>query len=188
MPWDFRRSSLILLPALATQPVTLGTRSGEFVAGEDGDGLGGNVRRPRPGHEVGDVLLGGEPFAELLQCPKLVAGVGAAAGQQARESAPPRLAAVLLIWGGWPGEQVCGESGYRPGVGGDRLGGLALGRQMQAERDDLRMEASGVHRPLCGLTTPGERRGPAPQGWRSRPTGIPQVRSARAGPPQEAHE
>jgi hypothetical protein len=108
------------------------------------------VRWPQPGRRVGDVLLGGEPLEEVLQRPELVAGIGAAVVVQ--EAGGPLLDVLpgYLLPAGMAGagEEVGGgEPGHRLGVGGDGLGGVALGGQVEPERADLRLEALGVHRP-----------------------------------------
>lgn len=113
------------------------------------------MRRPQPGHRVGDLVLGGEPLEELRQGTELVAGVSRAVPLQ-QPGAPllhvlfpelrPASTAGLPQVGG-------GEPLHRLGVGPDRLGGLAFDGQVQPERADLRLEDAGVQ--LLGLPEPG---------------------------------
>jgi hypothetical protein len=127
----------------------------QVPCGEDRDRLVGDAGRPQPGHGVGDLFLGGQPLEELLQGPVLVAGVRAAVPVQQPGNPPLDVGLADLfpaVEAGLPAQVGGGEPLHRLGVGAYRLGGLALGGQVQAERADLRLESPGVQ--LLGLPRP----------------------------------
>jgi hypothetical protein len=109
--------------------------------------------RLQPGRRVRDLILAGQPLEELLHPAVLVAGVrGAVPVQQPDDPllhVPlPDLFPVRAVT--LPEQVRCREPPHRVGVGPYRLGGLALSGQVQPERADLRLEASGVQ--LLGPT------------------------------------
>jgi len=109
---------------------------GQLPGGEDRDQLGGHLRRLQPGHRVGQLVFGGQPFEELLQGAVLVAGVrGTVAVQQPCHPLLDLAAGDLLpaTPAGPPGQARGGEPVHCLGVGPDCLGGLALGGPAQGE-------------------------------------------------------
>jgi hypothetical protein len=86
-----------------------------------------DVRRLQPGHRVGQLVFGGQPFEELLQGAVLVAGVGTAVPIQQPGHPPLNVLAADLLPAGQPGQAGGGEPPDRLGVGLDRFGSLALG-------------------------------------------------------------
>jgi hypothetical protein len=86
--------------------------------------------RRQPGHRVRDLVLGGQPFEELLQGPVLVAGVRAAVAVQQPEDPPLDIGLADLFpagQAGLPAQVLTGEPLHRLGIGPHRLGGLPLG-------------------------------------------------------------
>src|SRR5271166_2737416 len=120
-------------------------------AAKTGTGLPGTCGGFSPAMGFGDLLLAGQPLEELLQGAELVAGVGGAV--PLKEQGHPLLHVALahllppcVAVAGRREQAGGGEPLHRLGIGPDRLGGLALGGQVQAERADLRLEAPGVQR------------------------------------------
>jgi len=123
--------------ALLERPARAGAlQPGQVIAVEDRDGLVRDVRRSQPAHRVGNLVLGGEPLEELLQRAELVAGVRGAVPLQQPHHPPLHILPADLPPAGPADLQQAGggEPLHRPGIGPDRLGGLALGGQVQPER------------------------------------------------------
>ena len=161
------------------------------MTGEDRDQLLADARRLQPGHRVGQLVFGSQPFEELLQGTVLVAGVGAAVPFQQPGHRPLNALAADLLPVGQAGQACGGEPLDRLGLGLDRLGGLALGGQVQGERADLSLEYPGVQ--LLGLPRMRSRCGHGhrlslpcatiirTQRYRRQQTAEPQQAKARLG-------
>src|ERR1035441_7690974 len=128
-----------------------------------GTGLAGTRGGPLPSIGAPTLLPRREPSEELLQRPVLVTGVRAAVPFQQPHDPPLHVLPADLFpprAAGLPAQVRGGEPPHRLGIGPHRLGGLALGGQLQPERADLRLESPGVQQ--LGLPVPGLRCGHGP--------------------------
>ena len=115
-----------------------------------------HLRGTQPGHRVRELFLVRQPAEELLQSPELIAGISVAVPGEQMDQPSLHVMAADLVPLGAPGalDQVSrSKPRHRLNIGPHRLRRLALGRQVQPERSDLRRERPGIQ----GLDPPGTR-------------------------------